>query len=209
MPERKTHSIEKDHLLEAVYQLAETTEYDAAHSQQVTRIALDIFNQLMPLHQLSKADRDYLQYASILHDIGWIEGWKGHHKTTLQIILNTKLLPLSSKDRLIIGSIARYHRGNLPSNDHDHYKALTKHEKEKVRILSSILRVADGMDHSHRNNLKNIFINITPKKIIMKCITQNDVLEDQETTQEKSDLFEQLFSDRSLVILWKTETDSQ
>ena len=204
MTKENIHEIDHDLLLKSVYQLAETTEYDENHSQQVKRISLEMFDQLQSIHHLSQKDRNHLEYASVLHDIGWIEGWKGHHKISLQIILNTKLLPFSSKERLIIGSIARYHRGSLPSNDHDHFKALSKKEKEKVRILAAILRLADGMDHAHQSNLNHTIINITPNKIIIKCITNADLLEDKHVAQEKSDLFKQVFNDRDLLLVWKS-----
>jgi len=203
-PNMENNSKSDIKILKAVYNLAETTEYDSKHSRQVTNIALSIFDQLQPLHLLTEAERNYLKYASILHDIGWVDGWKGHHKTSLNIILNTKMLPFSSKERLIIGSIARYHRGSLPSNEHDHFRALKHEEKNTVRVLSALLRIADGMDHSHQSNLSKLIINITPKRIILKCLVKEFNPEDKSVAEIKSDLLMSVFPKYKLVIQWKT-----
>ena len=89
--------------LTAVIQLAQTCDYDSSHTSQVTRLALRLFDQLQPLHNLGTQERDRLHYAGLLHDIGWIEGWREHHKVALRIILDTPMLPFSNKERLIIG----------------------------------------------------------------------------------------------------------
>ncbi len=109
-----TADLEDEYLQPAIH-LAEYCKYDANHAWQVTKLALQLFDDLFTLHHLSTEKRYLLACAGILHDIGWINGWKNHHKSTLEIILNTKLLPFDSKMRLLIGSIARYHRGALPS----------------------------------------------------------------------------------------------
>ncbi len=79
--------------ISAVLELAQTCEFDSSHTHQVARLSLRLFDQLQPLHDLSGKERDWLHYAALLHDIGWIEGWKDHHKVSLRIILDTPLLP--------------------------------------------------------------------------------------------------------------------
>ncbi|MEA4906585.1 MAG: HD domain-containing protein, partial [Anaerolineaceae bacterium] len=81
-----------DLTMQAVLQLARNCEYEVQHSHQVTFLALRLFDELKTLHQLGDRERRWLEYAGILHDIGWIEGWKGHHKATLRIILTTPTL---------------------------------------------------------------------------------------------------------------------
>ncbi len=79
--------------LSTVLRLAQTCDYEANHSHQVTRLALRLFDELESLHHLGQEPRFWLECAGILHDIGWIEGWRNHHKTALRVILTTPLLP--------------------------------------------------------------------------------------------------------------------
>lgn len=188
--------------LAAVIRLAQTCEYDTNHTHQVTRLALRLFDQLQSLHQLGIGERDWLHYAGLLHDIGWIEGWKEHHKVSLRIILDTPLLPFSNKERLIIGSVARYHRKALPNIKHDHFAALSEEERHLVEILASMLRLADGLDSSYQCRVRDVICRVTQKKIVIRCAAQMQPVEELKAGLGKSDLMSSVFK-RKIEILWK------
>ncbi|MBE3144236.1 MAG: HD domain-containing protein [Planctomycetes bacterium] len=190
----------------AVTKLAQTCEYETTHTHQVTFLALRLFDDLQGLHNLGQQERLWLQCAGILHDIGWIEGWHGHHKTALRIILNTPLLPFKSKERLIIGSIARYHRKALPDpHQHDHFATLSHPEQNVVRKLSAFLRLADGLDRTHCSRVKDLKCSVTPRKIVVQCFVGSIPLEEAEAALAKSDLLQVVFK-RKLILEWKTES---
>ena len=191
------------HWLNAIYEIARTMDFDEKHFKQVTNFALKLFDQLYEIHHLSKEKRNYLEYASLLHDIGWVEGWKDHNKKTLNIILKTSLLPFDAKEKLIIGSIARYHRGSYPSQNHDHYMALESDDRNFVLKLSSILRLADGLDSSHQNIIKDVETKINSNNILLFCYCANITAEEKEAILKKSDLFTHAFSQYKLKVVWE------
>jgi exopolyphosphatase/pppGpp-phosphohydrolase len=191
-----------DGRLLAVMQLAQTCEYDAAHTRQVTHLALRLFDELQSLHTLGPQEREWLHFAALLHDIGWIEGWKEHHKVSLRIILTTPLLPFANKERLMIGSIARYHRKSLPDLKHDHYSTLSENERRIVDILAGMLRLADGLDSSHQGMVLDLACKVSPKKLVLKCAARASVKEEMETALEKSDLLG-LVLHRNIEIKWE------
>ena len=183
--------------------LAELCRYQADHSQHVTWLALRLFDTLQPLHKLGDEERFYLQAGGLLHDIGWIEGWRSHHKTSLRIIINTPILPFNGKERLIIGSIARYHRKSLPDMKHDHYAALKEDERRVVDILASILRLADGLDSSHQGRVRDLVCSkVTNKKITLKCAAQIETKGEIRGALEKGDLMKKVFH-REIEIKWE------
>ncbi len=187
--------------LQHIFELAEYCKYDADHAWQVTKLALQLFDDLHELHLLGTTERYLLTCAGILHDIGWIEGWKNHHKATLTIILNAKLLAFNSKTRLLIGSIARYHRGALPSEKHDHYAVLDEHEKQVVNMLAACLRLADALDETHHQRIQAITCQIKKNKIILECWVKELALEEKQACREKCDLMERVFR-RRLITHW-------
>ena len=192
-------------ILQAVTKLAQTCDYEADHTHHVTFLALRLYDDLQGLHKLGQQERLWLEYASILHDIGWFEGGHGHHKTALRIILNTPLLPFNSKERLIVGSVARYHRKGLPDpHQHDHFATLTHPEQEMVRKLSACLRLADALDRTHCSRVKNLNCSITPKKIVVQCVVEFEPPDEAEAAQVKSDLFQLVFK-RKLILEWNIE----
>jgi exopolyphosphatase/guanosine-5'-triphosphate,3'-diphosphate pyrophosphatase len=133
-----------------------------------------------------------------------VEGWKGHHKTALRIIQTTQLLPFESKERLIIGSIARYHRKALPSLEHDHFAALEPAEQEIVKTLSAILRTADGLDATHQSRVRDLVVHISKKKIVIQCAIKTlTAIEEETAAIEKSDLMEIVFK-RAVFLRWKS-----
>lgn len=190
--------------LKAVIQLAQTCDYEAGHSHQVTRLALLLFDELEPLHHLGLDKRYWLECAGILHDIGWIEGWRNHHKTALRIILTTPLLLFNNKERLIIGSIARYHRKALPKISHDHFASLEPDDRQVVCVLSACLRMADGLDHSHQNWVKDLRCLIKTKKIVVECDVTSESKEEALAAQQRTDLLADVFQ-REVIFEWKLE----
>ena len=51
-------------------ELAERCNYYAVHAQQVARLALALFDQTRALHGLTDREREWLEYASLMHDLG-------------------------------------------------------------------------------------------------------------------------------------------
>jgi len=182
--------------LKAVLKVAKQCNYESKHTRHVTKIALEIFDDLEDLHQLGPHERYYLLCAALLHDIGvHTEGPQGHHKTALNIILSTPMLKFSQKDRLIIGSIARYHRRALPSRNHDHYRALNPDERKIVCKLAGMLRVADGLDYSHRSRIDRTHTVFSDEKITCECsIRKEPVKKEIQSAQKKSDLLSETFN---------------
>lgn len=187
--------------LEPVFQLAESCDYGAEHANQVAWLALRLFDELQALHGLGEEERFWLQCGAILHDIGWIAGQRGHHKASLRIILDTPLLPFSLRQRRIIGSIARYHRKALPSERHEHYSALEPAERDRVRTSAAILRLADGLDCTHRSVIENISCEVTAQQILVRCVASVPAEAERREALDKGQLLEQALG-RQLAIHW-------
>ncbi len=185
--------------LEEVLKTARSVSYNEGHSGQVTRLAMRLFDELGELHSLGAEERFWLQCASILHDIGWIEGQKGHHKTSLRIILTEPHLPFDERERNIVGSIARYHRKKFPNKGHRQYAALRRDERQKVKALSAILRVADGLDFTQQGLVKDITSEVSPDLVAINCAVSGEADIEKERAMEKGDLFERVFN-RDLMI---------
>ena len=136
---------------------------------QVTRLALEIFDGLTDVHHLGERERCWLECAAILHDVGLSKNRKGHHKESAKLILNDTRLPFTSQERRIVASIARYHRKGLPKPKHYNLATLDPLTVNKVKILASILRVADGLDYTHQSTVKSLNIKWTPKELLLNA----------------------------------------
>jgi len=192
--------VPEDPRLHPVMQLAQICDFESGHSRHVTFLALRLFDELQPLHQLGSEERFWLQAASLLHDIGWVEGWRSHHKTSLRIILATPMLPFSNKERLIVGSIARYHRKGLPQATHDNYAALPPATQKITSILAALLRVADGLDCRHNSLVSDLTCRIADDKLTIRCAASLPADDELASAAEKSDLLHKVYKKKIVIV---------
>lgn len=197
----KNRQADEDQRLEEVIRIAAGYQCNLDHIQQAEHLALRLFDGLQPLHRLGPDERYWLRCASLLHDIGKPQGNKGHHKTALELILNDQDLPFEEQQRKIIGLIARYHRSAWPKEKHDQYVSLPSVLQRKVTILSSILRVADGLDSPRRGNVIDLEVKFSADEITIKCLVNQQAKKEKKRALGKGELMEFAF-DRELYIEW-------
>ncbi|HEY4026516.1 MAG TPA: Ppx/GppA phosphatase family protein [Candidatus Dormibacteraeota bacterium] len=133
----------------AVVAFARRYAWDEPHVRRVTDLALSLFEQTTDLHELGAGERDLLQYAGLLHDVGAAVAQSAHHKHSLYIIRNAEIEGFTQRELALIANIARYHRKALPSDHHVEYMALSEDDRRLVRRLGALLRLADGLDLDH------------------------------------------------------------
>lgn len=182
-----------DKRLEAVLALATDCQYEREHTHQVTRLALEMFDALKEIHQMGSEERFRLHCAALLHDIGWVEGPQGHHKTAMKLIVSDPRLPFRRSERQMIALIARYHRKALPDVRHKYYGNLSDAEQYCVRVLAGILRVADGLDRSHSRIVRGIACQASDRKIVMTCDVRGPADAELAAAAKKADLFREAF----------------
>ena len=190
----------KNGLRSQALSLAEACNYEETHTEQVCKLSLSLFDQLFPLHGLGRKERAFLEAAAILHDIGWIKGQKKHHKISQELIVNSEKLSISKNERILVGLIARYHRKSLPKASHEYFAGLDKVSRQIVTKLASFLRLADGLDRSHRSAIDRLHCEIFPKQLLLRISTKYLPLEDIETAREKSDLITKVFKRKLRIV---------
>ena len=130
-------------------ELAERCNYYAAHAQHVARLALALFDQTRALHGLTDRERELLEYAALMHDLGVHISYARHHRHSYYLIKNGDLRGFEPDEIDVMALVARYHRRGTPKRTHAEYAELPAPRRRTVRILSSILRVAESLDRSH------------------------------------------------------------
>jgi exopolyphosphatase/guanosine-5'-triphosphate,3'-diphosphate pyrophosphatase len=158
----------------SVFELLRKCDWHESHSTHVANMALQIFDTFKDELQLSEEDRELLEYASYLHDIGYYISHSKHHKHALYIIRHSKLKGFREEEIEIIANVARYHRRSTPKKRHKEYWKLTPATRKRIKKLSGILRVADGLDRSHYQNVQNLEIDVKEKELVFKIKVQSD-----------------------------------
>ena len=179
--------------VESAVALAESCGYERGHSQQVTRLALQLFDGLRQLHGLGDAERLLLECGAVLHDIGFAEGAKGHHKRARRMILEAEGLRLGERDRRIVALLARYHRKAEPSEEHAEFAMLTGRDREIVRALAGILRVADGLDRTHTSACRSLACEDRGGSLLVRCRVPGPAESEAWAAKKKGGLLEEVF----------------
>lgn len=66
-----------------VIYLARRCHYPQTHSHHVAKLAIKLFDQTKLLHGLGEQEREWLEYAAILHDVGYLIHARQHHNTPI------------------------------------------------------------------------------------------------------------------------------
>ena len=184
-----------------ILEMAKHFDYEPRHSHQVAALSLSLFDQTKKLHRLGHAEREYLEYAAILHDIGLFISHAQHHLHTYYLVRNAELLGFTEAEKEIIANIARYHRKSHPHPRHEGFNNLDDQEQEMVLKLALILRIADGLDRSHTGSVKKVVGKIKKKEFKCRLSPSNSHSLEPEIwgADRKKQLFEQTYSKRLVL----------
>lgn len=173
----------------AALALAKKYDTDPKHAGRVSALALSLFDQTRTIHGLSKRDRFLLELAGLLHEVGNFIGVAGHHRHAYYIISQSPILGLSDAEVEIVANVARYHRKAPPDPSHESYRALDDRDRDRVRSLAAILRVADALDHDHRQRVTAVTAKARGDELRLSLRTRGDVSLDAWSLEDKGDLF--------------------
>jgi exopolyphosphatase/guanosine-5'-triphosphate,3'-diphosphate pyrophosphatase len=158
----------------SVFELAERCNYWPEHSQHVARLAMTLFDQTRAIHGLTDRERDWLEYAAILHDIGVHISYEGHHKHSYYLIKNGALRGFEPDEIEAIALIARYHRQAAPKRKHDGFGDLRRRLRRRVRTLAAILRLAESLDRSHAQTITGLALHDRGDDDLLQLRTSGD-----------------------------------
>jgi len=169
-------------------------DYDHTHAEHVRELSVLLYDQLQPVHHLPAQSRVLLEAGALLHDIGHRVSHRGHHKHGEYLALNGDILGLEGRDRAIVAALVRYHnRKSEPAGHHVAYSSLNNADQRITRRLAAILRIAEGLDHSHRQRVTNVHASFQRGAAGLHVEARGDVAEDLRDAARGAELFEKEF----------------
>jgi exopolyphosphatase/guanosine-5'-triphosphate,3'-diphosphate pyrophosphatase len=93
--------------------------------------------------------RELLEYAALLHDVGAFLTYQNHHAHTYYLIHNADLLGFVQSEISVMASTAFYHRKGLPTRKQIEFSDLSLADQEAVRVMGMFLRLSESLDRSH------------------------------------------------------------
>jgi len=172
---------------------------DQHYAKSVARLALSLFDQMQVLHGLGSGERLLLEVACRAHEIGMYVRVGGHHRHAAYLISASPLLGLSREEKVVLAQTVRYQRKASPNDEHESFVALEEADKQRVWFLSSILRLAIGLNKDRRDRISHVNVVIDDQNITLHLEGDGDLLLERWAALQVKDYIHDTF-DRNLQI---------
>lgn len=190
-------------LRQEIRALLDTYESRPLHALHVARLAQQLFCELAPLHGLGERQGLLLEAAALLHDVGRATQKLGgeHHKESARLIREHPWRGFTPAEVEIIALVARYHRKSPPDLSHAEFAVLSPMDQWIVTTLAALLRLADGLDRTHRQLIEGLRAEISPQEVTLYLAGSPDALEELVAARRKAELAEKVFGRRFRFLL--------
>jgi exopolyphosphatase/guanosine-5'-triphosphate,3'-diphosphate pyrophosphatase len=167
------------------------------HAQQVARLAIRLFDLAAPVHNLGAREREWLEFAALLHDIGHSIHFERHHKHSHYLITTADLDGFDPREIEIIAEVARYHRGAPPREKHPSFAALRPWQQRTIEKLTALLRVANALDCTHATRVVELHASLKGRRSMgVEVLSPFEVDLELESARQRAILFERVFGRR-------------
>jgi exopolyphosphatase/guanosine-5'-triphosphate,3'-diphosphate pyrophosphatase len=185
----------------SVLSVARRYDYDAPHSHHVAKLAIQIFEKTRAIHRMTDPDSKLLEYAALLHDIGYHIAHNNHHRHSLYLIKNSEMPGFTGNETAIMAIAARYHRGSMPAatrdsrarREHQDFLALDRSHQQLVLKVASILRIADGLDRSYQQKVTDFRCEVNGKDVTFYLKSEGECDLELWSADRKAEWFRQIF----------------
>lgn len=191
---KSEHDFEKD-IIACAKNISKRYQGSKKRSEMISHIALAIFDSMKKIHGLTRRERLLLHIAALLHDCGNFISMGNLGECSYNIIAATEIIGLSHEEREMVASVVKYNY-----NAFDYYEGMPKQaaadKKAYLTIakLTAILRVAHGLDRSHKQKCRQIKCVLREDTLVITVTAADDIILERGLFQHWADFFEEVYS---------------
>jgi exopolyphosphatase / guanosine-5'-triphosphate,3'-diphosphate pyrophosphatase len=186
-PELERSRTEADPRRRSVLRVMERYGIDERHARQVAHLALEMFDATRPAHRLRRSDRQLLEHAALLHDVGHHISGEDHHKHGAYLLRHTRMSGFTAPEVDALALVARYHRGKHPKKRD--LERLDRHGRRRLLVLAGLVAVADALDRGRDGNVEHLDVSLEEDVLRLSATTRGPAhLERWAVVQRQSQL---------------------
>ncbi len=134
------------------------------HVDRVRRLAAQIFEGLTPLHDYGEREKELLDAAAVLQDIGLAVNYHRHDRHGAYLVASAPLNGFTHREQVLLALLVRFHlRGKTGLGA---YSRLCQEGDDKLLTrLAACLRLADHLDRSRSQTIQDLQIEIGKREV--------------------------------------------
>ena len=146
-------------------------------------------------------DEKKARTAALLHDCAKYINMAQSSECSYNIIMATEIIGLSHSEREMIANIVRCNSGRMVDFEElASGSTLGREEYTTIAKLTAILRVANTLDRSHKQKIKDIRVTLKDNHTMQILVdTTEDLTLEQALLGEKAEFFEEVYSIRPIL----------
>lgn len=193
------HDFEKD-ILDCALNISKRYMGSRRRAETLESLTMTIFDSMKRLHGLGARERLYLQIAAILHDCGKYISLVNLGECSYHIIMSTEIIGLSHMERELVADVVRFNH-----DDFQYYEELNRNSSLDKRAyltmakLTAILRIANGLDRSHKQKFKNVKAVLKERELVLTVDTKEDITLERGLFDERAQFFEEVFNVQPVI----------
>lgn len=190
---RGEHDFERD-IVACALNISKRYMGSKKRAETLEKISTTVFDSMKKIHGLGKRERLYLRIAAILHDCGKYVSLVNIGETSYNIIMATEIIGLSHTEREIVANVVRFNHSKFQYYEQMESSILDKKSYLIVAKLTAILRLANSLDHSHKQKLKGLKAHLQDDELILQVETQEDITLEACFFDKRTEFFTEVFS---------------
>lgn len=167
--------------------------------ETLEKIALTIFDSMKKVHGLGQRERLLLRLATLLHDCGKYISMVNLGECSYSIIMSTEMIGLSHIEREVVANVVKFNHEEFEYYDVLKATTLDKESYLKIAKLTAILRVANGLDRSHKQKFKDVKTVLKDDILTITVETNEDITLERGMFSHRADFFEEVYSVKPVI----------
>lgn len=168
--------------------------------ETLEKITTNIFDHMKKIHGMGDRERLLLRLAAILHDCGKYISMSNLGECSYNIILSTEIIGLSHREREILANVVKFnHVEFVYENEIGRETDLSKEDYLLIAKLTAILKVANGLDRSHKQKFKDTQVSLKDNTLVFTVATAADISLEKGLFSDRAAFFEEVYNMKPVI----------
>ena len=195
---KEEHDFEQD-IIACAQNISKRYMGSKRRGETLEKIAMTIFESMKKVHGLGRREGLLLRIATLLHDCGKYISLVNLGECSYNIIMSTEIIGLSHKEREIVANVVKYNHMDFNYAEVMGSGTIDREAYLTIAKLTAILKVANGLDRSHKQKFKDVKATLKERELIITVDESVDITLEKGLFTKRSNFFEEVYSVRPVI----------